>query len=112
MKLSNAPKSIDGLRDLIVKDQFINSCPKELVIHLCERALETLQQRKEETHGKDIFSGGRSKPPAQHEKDDTKKLRIESSPQHCYKLKPPTVASYLSHVSCVECTGMKHRTAE
>lgn len=42
--LSNTAESIDGLRDFIVKEQFINSCPKKLAIHLRERAPEALEQ--------------------------------------------------------------------
>ena len=42
LELSNTARSFDGLKDLIVKEQFIDSCPKDLAIHLRERAPETL----------------------------------------------------------------------
>ena len=42
IELSKTTESFEGLRELIVKEQFINSCPKELAIHLRERAPENL----------------------------------------------------------------------
>ena len=42
LELSDAKQTFDGLKDLIVKDQFIDSCPEDLAIHLHERAPETL----------------------------------------------------------------------
>ena len=42
--LSNAEKTLDGVCDLIVREQFINSCPRDLSIHLCERASQNLRQ--------------------------------------------------------------------
>ena len=44
LELSNTDRSFEGVKDLIVKEQFIDSCPKELAIHLRERAPETLAQ--------------------------------------------------------------------
>ena len=38
LELSNTARTFDGLKDLIVKEQFIDSCPKDLAIHLRERA--------------------------------------------------------------------------
>ncbi|KAL9958152.1 hypothetical protein ACROYT_G035127 [Oculina patagonica] len=92
VELSKTTKSFDGLRDLIVKEQFINSCPKELAIHLRERAPETLEQISQIAdqyllaHGKHVFSSGRSRPPAPPQKDDdAKKPPIQSSQVQCYK---------------------------
>ena len=42
LELSNAARDFDGLEDLIIKEQFIDSCPTDLAIHLRERAPETL----------------------------------------------------------------------
>ena len=39
LELSNTERSFEGLKDLIVKEQFIDSCPKELAIHLRKRLL-------------------------------------------------------------------------
>ena len=41
LELSDTAQYFDGLKDLIVKEQFIDSCPKDLAIHLRERAPET-----------------------------------------------------------------------
>ena len=49
-----------------VKEQFISSCPKELTVHLHERAPETLAKIADqylEAHGKYVFSPGRNKAP-------------------------------------------------
>ena len=40
LELLNTERSFEGLKDLIVKEQFIVSSPKELAIHLRERAAE------------------------------------------------------------------------
>ena len=40
LELLNTERSFEGLKDLIVKEQFIFSSPKELAIHLRERAAE------------------------------------------------------------------------
>ena len=34
LELSDSARTFDGLKDLIVKEQFIDSCPKDLAIHL------------------------------------------------------------------------------
>ena len=56
-----------------MKEQFIDSCPKELAIHLRERAPETLAQIAKiadqylEAHGKHLFSSASKKPQVQSE---------------------------------------------
>ena len=40
LELLNTERSFEGLKDLIVKEQFIVSSPKELAIHFRERAAE------------------------------------------------------------------------
>lgn len=40
LDLSKTERTFEGLTDLIVKEQFINSCRKDLAIHLHERAPE------------------------------------------------------------------------
>ena len=40
LELLNTERSFEGLKDLIVKEQFIVSSPKELAIHLRERVAE------------------------------------------------------------------------
>ena len=93
LELSKTEKTFEGLKDLIVKEQFINSCPKELAVHLRERAPETLEEMAKiadqylEAHGKHIFSPARSnKPPTPPEQDDSKKPASNTTPLHCYRL--------------------------
>ena len=91
LELSNTEHTFQGLKDLIVKEQFIKSCPKELAVHLRERAPETLEEIAKiadqylAAHGKHLFSPVRARPPAQPERDETKKLPSDTSPMHCYK---------------------------
>ena len=42
LQLSDTERTFDGLKDLIVKEQLIDSCPKDLATNLRERAPETL----------------------------------------------------------------------
>ena len=62
LELSDTERTFDGLKNLIVKEQFIESCPKDLAIHLQERAPETLAKIAKiadqylEAHGKYLFS--------------------------------------------------------
>ena len=100
LELSKTEKTFEGLKDLIVKEQFINSCPKELAVHLRERAPETLEEMAKiadqylEAHGKHVFSLARNKPPTLPEKEDHKKSPSETTPLHCYR-----------------CNGRGHRSA-
>ena len=85
---------------MIVKEQFINSCPKELTVHLREHAPETLEEMAKiadqylEAHGKHVFSTGQNKAPAPPEKDDNKKPPTDTTPLYCYR-----------------CNGRGHRSA-
>ena len=77
--------------DLIVKEQFIDSCPKELAIHLRERAPETLAQIAEiadqylEAHGKHLFSSASKKPQVQPKAEETKTVQSDTTALQCYK---------------------------
>ena len=42
LELSDTERTFDGLKELIEKEQFIDSCPKDLAIHLRERVSETV----------------------------------------------------------------------
>ena len=100
LELSKTERSFDGLKNLIVKEQFINSCPKEITVHLRERAPETLEEMAKiadqylEAHGKHVFSTGRNKAPTPPEKDDNKKPPTDTTPLCCYR-----------------CNGRGHRSA-
>ena len=91
LQLSKTERSFDGLKNLIVKEQFINSCPKELTVHLREHAPETLEEMAKiadqylEAHGKHVFSPGRNKVPTPPEKDDNKKPPTDATPLYCYR---------------------------
>ena len=92
LELSNTERSFEGLKDLIVKEQFIDCCPKELAIHLRERAPETLDQTAKiadqylEAHGKHLFSSASKKPEAEVEpKVDETKNQQDSTTIVCFK---------------------------
>ena len=87
LELSKTERSFDGLKNLIVKEQFINSCPKEITVHLRERAPETLEEMAKiadqylEAHGKHVFSTGQNKAPTPPEK----KPPTDTTPLYCYR---------------------------
>ena len=91
LELSNTDRSFEGLKDLIVKEQFIDSCPKELAIHLRERAPETLVQIAKiadqylEAHGKHLFSPASRKPVVLPQKEETKNQQNDSAIVVCFK---------------------------
>ena len=80
-----------GLKDLIVKEQFIDSCPKDLAIHLGERAPETLAKIAKiadqylEAHGKHLFSPVCRKPTVQPERDEAKNTEVNPTALHCFR---------------------------
>ena len=91
LELSNTERSFEGLKDLIVKEQFIDACPKELAIHLRERAPETLVQIAKiadqylEAHGKHLFSSASKKPQVQPKAEETKTAQSDTTALQCYK---------------------------
>ena len=91
LELSHTERSFEGLKDLIVEEQFIDSCPKELAIHLRERAPETLKQIAKiadqylEAHGKHLFSSATKKPLVQPKAEETKNARSDTTALQCYK---------------------------
>ena len=93
LQLSKTDRSFEGLKDLIVKEQFIDSCPKELAIHLRERAPETLVQIAKiadqylEAHGKHLFSSTNKKPQVQPKAEEIKTAQSNSDTTalQCYK---------------------------
>ncbi|XP_068673121.1 uncharacterized protein [Montipora foliosa] len=91
LELSHTERSFEGLKDLIVEEQFIDSCPKELAIHLRERAPETLDQIAKiadqylEAHGKHLFSSATKKPLVQSKVEETKNVQSDATALQCYK---------------------------
>ena len=74
-----------------MKEQFIDSCPKDLAIHLCERAPETLAKigkiadQSLEAHGKHLSSPVSRKPTVQPERDGAKNTQSNPTALHCFK---------------------------
>ena len=92
-ELSDTAQTFDGLEDLIVKEQFIDSCPKDLAIHLRERAPETLEKIAKiadqylEAHGKHLFSPVSRKLAGQPEEDAAENTQSNSTAIQCYTCK-------------------------
>ena len=112
LELSNTDRSFEGLKDLTVKEKFIDSCPKELAIHLRERAPETLVQIAKivdqylEAHQKHLFSSANKKLQVQPKVDETKKQQNDSTTVVCFKCN----ARGYKAVDCPS-KGMKLETA-
>ena len=91
LELSDTERTFDGLKDLIVKEQFIDSCPKDLAIHLRERAPEILAKIAKiadqylEAHGKYFFSPVSRKPAEQPEEDVAENTQFNSTAIQCFK---------------------------
>ncbi|CAH3150229.1 unnamed protein product, partial [Porites evermanni] len=94
LELSHTERSFEGLKDLIVKEQFIDSCPKELAIHLRERAPETLVQIAKtadqylEVHGKHLFSSASKKPQVQPKAEEQRLHRVIQQPSSVTSVMP------------------------
>ena len=80
LELSDTERTFD------VTEQFIDSCPKGLAIHLRERAPKTLAKIVKiadqylEAHGKNLFSPASRKPTVQ-----PKNTQINSTAVYCFK---------------------------
>ena len=91
LELSDTARTFEGLKDLIVKEQFIDSCPKDLAICLRERTPETLAKIAKianqylEAHGKHLFSPASRKSVVPHERDEAKNMQINPPALHCFK---------------------------
>ena len=74
-----------------MKEQFIDSCPKDLAIHLRERAPETLAKIAKiadqylEAHGKHLFSPASRKPTVQPERGEAKNMQSNQTALHSFK---------------------------
>ena len=91
LEMSNAERSFEGLKGLIVKEQFIDSCTRELAIHLRERAPETLVQIAKiadqylEAHEKHLFSFVSKKSQVQPKAEEKKTTQSDATALQCYK---------------------------
>ena len=74
-----------------MKEQFIDPFPKDLAIHLREKAPETLAKIAKiadqylETHGKHLFSPAVRKPTVTPEREEGKNMQINPPALHCFK---------------------------
>ena len=113
LKLSNTERSFEGLKDLVVKEQFKVSCPKDLGIHLRERDPETLVQiakiadQYKEAHEKHLFSSASSKSKVHPNVDETKNLQNVN----LVATRLLTAHPRLGNVTCVASKGMRLKTA-
>ena len=91
VELSDTAQTFDGLKDLIMKEQFIDSCPKDLAIHLREKAPETLAKIAKiadqylEAHDKHLFSLVSRKLAEQPEEDEAENTQSNSTAIQCFK---------------------------
>ena len=85
VELFDTEQSFKGVKDLIVREQFINSCPKELAVHLREWAPATLDKMAKiadqylDAHGRRLFGPGCQSAPT--DKSDEKKPLVEGVTQ-------------------------------
>ena len=89
VKLSNSEATYEGVVSLMILEQFINSCPKELSIHLKKRKLKTVEEMAEGdeqylfTHGRS-FSWGDSRQKREAARSETKRTSGQSDHVRCY----------------------------
>jgi len=63
IELANAKKSFDGLKTLMIQEQYLSVCPKEMAMHLKENKPKSIQEIGEkaenyvEAHATDIVFG-------------------------------------------------------
>ena len=97
VELSNSEATYEGVVSLMIYEQFINSCPKELAIHLKERKPKTVEEMAEWAeqylfaHGRS-FSWGDSRQKREAARSETKRTSGQSD-----------------HVRCYRCQGFGHR---
>ena len=91
LELSDTAQTFDGLKDLIVKEKCIDSCPKDLAILVRERAPETLAKIAKiadqylEAYGKHLFSPVSRKLAEQPEEDEAESIQSNSTAIQCFK---------------------------
>ena len=123
LELSDTERTFDGLKDLIVKEQFIDSYLKDLAIHLGERAPETLPKIAKiadqylEAHGEHLFSSASRKPTVPPEREEAKNTQSNSSVLQCFKCntrghKAVNSQLYQKSVFCVASRYMQLETVD
>ena len=90
VELSNSEATYEGVVSLMIYEQFINSCPKELAIHLKERKPKTVEEMAEWAeqylfaHGRS-FSWGDSRQKRETARSETKRTSGQSDRVRCYR---------------------------
>ena len=120
LELSDTERTFDGLKDLIVKEWFIDSCPKDLAIHLRERAPGTLAKIAKiadqylEAHGKHLFSLASRKPTVLSEREEAKNTHQSSNVlnETPVVIKLSTAQPYQKTVFCVARRDTKLETVD
>lgn len=116
LDLSKTERTFEGLTDQIVKEQFIDSCPKDLAIHPRERAPETLKQLAKivdqylEAHGKHLFSPASRKLTVLPERNETKSTQINPTSLQCFKCnnRGHKAVNCLTIIKCFLCDNQGH----
>ena len=98
MKLSETPQTYDGLRDLFVREQFLDASPADLSTYLRERKLSTLD---EVAQSADLFLTARKRQLS----DSVKPVSTSSQSK-------PTTARKPEVVMCHICKKQGHRALE
>ena len=96
VEMADLKKEYGDLRNLILKEQFINACPADLAEHLLEQEATDLKnmakiaERYLSAHHKTLSSGKSSKPViSQEARKMTSSIPSESSQVVCYKCNRP-----------------------
>ncbi|XP_078598163.1 uncharacterized protein LOC144874156 [Branchiostoma floridae x Branchiostoma japonicum] len=117
IELSDTPKTYEGLRDLIIQEQFLDLCPVDLSVHLRERkpkSLEELGKMSERyliAHGRGLFEGARPRNPPRTDQvlSGTANVRVvttsATSRRRCDRC-IQNEAEWCGH--CFRCGGSNH----
>ncbi|KAK7087217.1 hypothetical protein V1264_021293 [Littorina saxatilis] len=109
VELSGEEQSYESLRDLIVKEQFLNACPKDLATRLEEQKLRGLKditdaaERYLIAHGRTLGTSKSSKPfqKSGNQGNQPAKGQTESAPS----------SNEGQNISCFHCKAKGHRVA-
>ncbi|KAK7100281.1 hypothetical protein V1264_023261 [Littorina saxatilis] len=109
VELSGEEQSYESLRDLIVKEQFLNACPKDLATRLEEQKLRGLKditdaaERYLIAHGRTLGTSKSSKPfqKSGNQGNQPAKGQTESAPS----------SNEGQNITCFHCNAMGHRVA-
>lgn len=113
IKLSSAESTFEGLRDLIIKERYINSCPKDVAIHIRERCPESLEEiiKMSETyliaHNKQLATDTSMKDQSTVKKDEIKCSKCNKVGHKTDECKEKTV-DWRKDRKCFHCQRFGH----